>query len=503
MRRSSFLSLRKATFRLGDQLVFPGTTWSFGKQEHWAVIGANGSGKSLFADALRGQLPLVGGDLNYHFRPPAGLSAESAIGHVSFQARKTDLRDAVTQSRWSSFEEEEALRVEDFLAYEHVMEVNPFEVTPRHRLDRPGFLRRRQQAIRRLEIAPYLDRTLISLSNGERQRVQLARALCLPLRLLILDEPFTGLDVSARRHFCEVLGQLMHGPLRVLIITTRPEDLPRGITHLARVEDCRLVESGPHRPPAARADLRPLAVNGRLKREGASPTQAAGEELVRLNHVTVAYGKVAVLQDVNWIVRARESWAVLGPNGSGKTTLLSLLLGDHPQAYGNHVEVFGRRRGSGESIWELKQHIGWVSPELHLHFTDAWSTEEAVVSGFHGTIGLFEPSTASQRAAARRWLRRFGLETLVRRPLFELSAGQQRMVLLARALVRQPKLLVLDEPCQGLDPEHRELIVRTVDELMRAGLVTVLYVTHRKDEIPPSIRKVLRLSAGRGKVELL
>ncbi len=242
-----FLCLREATFRLGDRLVFPHTTWTLRRHEHWAVVGGNGSGKSLFADALRGRLPLVGGELEYHFRAPPGLGPEQAIGHVSFEDRKADVHETVVQSRWNSFEEETALRVRDFLSYERVMDINPFEVTGPQAVARQQFERRRQHAVRLLYLAPFLDRTLLSLSSGETQRVHLAQALCHPLRLLLLDEPFTGLDTSTRAHFRQVLERLMQTPLRVVLFTTRLEDLPRHITHLLRLDKCRVSQAGPRR----------------------------------------------------------------------------------------------------------------------------------------------------------------------------------------------------------------------------------------------------------------
>src|ERR1035438_523134 len=167
----AFLSLRDAAFRLGDRIIFEHTSWSFHQHEHWAIIGANGSGKSLLADALRGRLPIVQGELRYHFRPLPGLVPEESIGHVAFEDRKADVRDTVVQSRWNSLEEEGALLVRDFLGYDQVMEVNPFEVSSQHDKLRPAFERRRRRAAALLPIAPFLDRRLISLSNGERQRV--------------------------------------------------------------------------------------------------------------------------------------------------------------------------------------------------------------------------------------------------------------------------------------------------------------------------------------------
>ena len=548
VRRQPFLSLRDGAFRLGDRIMFRQTSWVFHRHEHWAIIGANGSGKSLLADALRGRLPLVHGELRYHFQPPPGLAPEEAISHVSFEDRKADVHDTVVQSRWNSLEEEGASFVRDFLSYERVMEINPFEVTDRHERARTQFERRMRRAVALLQVGPLLDRRLISLSNGERQRVQLTRALSHPMRLLILDEPFAGLDVATRGHFHALLERLMDTSLRVLLITTRIEDLPRHITHLLCVAQCRVVAAGRRadilalprvrrlfatsRTGAARGQLGGSGADGRgadipvrsnVRRlpnartfetvppaprccgqecpravtVGERPRGQVGSrtdrELVRLRNATVRYGNTVILRDINWTIRAGESWALLGPNGSGKTTLLSLILGDHPQVYTNDVVVFGRQRGSGESVWDIKKHIGWVSPELHLHFNAAATCFEVVASGFHDTVGLFEPVTARQRTAARRCLARFQLLAFAGRPLFSLSAGLQRMVLLARALVKRPRLLILDEPCQGLDAAHRDSLVRAVDALIRAGAVTVIYVTHRPDEIPRSITRFLRL----------
>jgi molybdate transport system ATP-binding protein len=216
-----------------------------------------------------------------------------------------------------------------------------------------------------------------------------------------------------------------------------------------------------------------------------------------MRNVDVTYGEIAILRNVNWTIRAGESWALLGPNGSGKTTLLSLISGDHPQAYANDIAVFGRRHGEGEAVQDLKKQIGWVSPELQVYFLDSCTCLETVESGFQETIGLYEKVTPAQGRAARKWLKRFGLTSFAEAPLFELSAGLQRTVLLARALVKRPKLLILDEPCQGLDLAHQEHFLEMLDSILRSGKETAVYVTHRPEEIPSSIRRVLRLKNGR------
>jgi molybdate transport system ATP-binding protein len=290
----------------------------------------------------------------------------------------------------------------------------------------------------------------------------------------------------------------------VLLITTRTEDLPRHITHVLQVDRCRVVVAGPRKKVLPEPQLARKASAPGLRRSPTAQPSALDTKLstfapplIEMRNVTVRYGSTLILQNINWRVRAGESWALLGPNGSGKTTLLSLVLGDNPQVYTNEVAVFGTPRGSGESVWRIKRRIGWVSPELHLHFSDASTCFEVAASGFHDTIGLFEEPNSRRRAAARRWLGRFELLEHASAPLFALSLGLQRAVLLARALVKDPPLLILDEPCQGLDAAHRRFFVRLVDRLIRTGAVTAIYVTHRQDEIPPSIRRVLRLAHGR------
>lgn len=499
---ANFLSLTEATFRLGDRLVFQNTSWAFRHDEQWALTGPNGSGKSLFADALRGKVPLVHGELKYGFAPDPDVLPEESIGHVAFEDRKETVQGTIAQSRWNSFEQDPERTVKDFLSYEHIMGVNPFEVAD-HRADRKAFERRSRRAIALLRIERFLQRDLLSLSNGEIQRVHLARALSLPLRLLILDEPFTGLDSTSKAFLADTLEHLMGTRLKVLFVTARPEDLPRAVTHCLAIRDCQVTVAGPRPREASRKEpLIMVKQHSRPKRSRAfSIARHTAEKtepiLVELKNVSVRYGSATILDQVNWTIRQGESWALLGPNGAGKTTLLSLLLGDNPQTYTNQVTIFGKKRGHGESIWEIKRQIGWISPELHLHFDDSMTCLEAVLSGFHDTIGLFEAAKHAQKQAAQAWLTKFDLRGSANAPLFSLSPGLQRMVLLARALVKRPRLLILDEPCQGLDPAHRDLFLRSLDPLLASGKETAIYVSHRAEEIPRSVRKVLRLEGGK------
>jgi len=191
-----------------------------------------------------------------------------------------------------------------------------------------------------------------------------------------------------------------------------------------------------------------------------------------------------VISGLDWTVRKGENWAVSGPNGSGKTTLMGLIAADHPQAYANDIALFGKKRGSGESIWEIKHRIGLLSPEFQAGYRPAISVLEAVISGFFDSVGLYRFPEEEQIAAARRWVDRVGLTGLADRPLDRLSYGEKRLALLARSMVKAPRLLILDEPCQGLDPANRGAILSIVDEIGRSPYTQIIFITHHSEEIP-------------------
>ena len=215
--------------------------------------------------------------------------------------------------------------------------------------------------------------------------------------------------------------------------------------------------------------------------------------LVRIKNVNITYNQVPILRKLNWTIREGEKWALFGPNGAGKTTLLSLVLGDNPQAYANDIVLFGKKRGSGESIWEIKRNIGWVSPELQLYYPSDATCFDVVCSGFFDTIGLYKKCSPTQQKTTHTWLKKLGLSGLAEIAFEDTSEGEGRLVLLARALVKNPALLVLDEPCQGLDANNRDRVIRAVDLVCKKSATTVIYVTHRIDELPQSITKKLTL----------
>jgi molybdate transport system ATP-binding protein len=483
-------------------LLFAGTTWDIYSGEHWAIVGPNGSGKSLLAAALAGRVPVAQGTLTHRL-------AEGVIDAHELGARHSRRSHAVLvshaderalamrhagyhQARWNASEAEQGPSVDGLLSRHSVEALNPFEVLPEPE-DAAVFEKRRQEVIDLFQLPPLLHRRVKQLSHGETRKLLLARAVLRGPRLLVLDDPLGGLDVDFRTDMHSILDQLARAGTVLVITAAREEELPACMTHILRVNDCKVVAQ--ERMTVGTDVDKPQR---RLSNSLAPAVLGGGSEaIVEMRSVTVRYGETAILDRVDFTLRKGEHWALLGPNGAGKSTLLSLLLADNPQAYANQVWLFGRQRGSGESIWDIKARMGWVAPELLAHYPPSWRCMDVVLSGFHSSLGLYRDCTAQEAERGRRVLADLGLARLADQPLLELSQGQQRLVLLARALVANPELLVLDEPCQGLDALHAQQVTLAVDRVAREGRASVIYVTHHEEELPSCITHVLRLENGR------
>ncbi len=500
-----FLELAGVSLRVHGKPAFRNICWAFSHDQHWAMIGPNGSGKTLLARAIAGELPVARGEIRYGFRAPAGKIPEDCIVLFSFQQQKALAGEAPPAARWLSTEMDAAPTAEQLLRQDSVEEVNPYEILRRPLPAAAHYERLRRRTVRLLRIKPLMDRSLLSLSHGEMRKVLLARALLRRPRLLILDDVFCGLDVAFRSYLKSVLAELMAaGSMRILFLDTAVDNLPRGITHILLVDGLGIkaqgsVSSMTQHPEIRKLSLAPKSLkrHGRPQRHRQRPSEPENSTLMVVENATVLYENRKILSAINWIIRRGESWALIGPNGSGKSTLLSLIIGDNPQAYANSIYAFGRKRGSGESIWDLKKKIGYVSPELHLRFPEDPTCLETVLSGFHESVRCYIPPSAKERGAAEKALARMGMLRFSHREFGSLSTGLQRMTLLARALVKSPDLLLLDEPCHGLDPFHRGMFLKIIESMLCGKETTLVYVTHRYDEIPRGIAKILELKDGR------
>jgi molybdate transport system ATP-binding protein len=216
--------------------------------------------------------------------------------------------------------------------------------------------------------------------------------------------------------------------------------------------------------------------------------------VVALEEVSIRYGETLILDRLNWNIQSGERWRLRGKNGSGKSTLISLLIGENPQAYSQNFSLFGKKRGSGESIWELKKPIGFVAPELSRYFPRNQSLRKVILSGLFDTLGLFKSVTPEQETLALAWMEAFQLQGLAEKYFYELSLAQQRWALLARALIKKPHLLILDEASQGLDEQQRDLFRNTLQDLLLCIPTAVIYVSHYEEDVPPCVNLELALS---------
>lgn len=344
------------------------------------------------------------------------------------------------------------------------------------------------------------------LSSGQSRKLLLLRAVLDGATTVVLDSPYDGLDPLACRELDRAFSRLHREGLRLLVLVRNVEDIPSWCDRLALFQRGRLSHQGPHKEIfplveqlATSAD--PLFQDSPLC-EGEKPEEIPlPKELITLAHGFARYGDTDIFAGLGFSVSQGQHTLITGPNGCGKSTLMHLITGDNPMCYGNDLTIFGIRRGTGESIWELKKHMGIVSPEIHRSYRVPGSALHVVLSGLFDSIGLYRPVTSRQRNLAARWLAAIDLAKHAATPFRALSYGDQRLVLIARALIKQPPLLILDEPTQGLDSGARRSLLDFLETVSRGRHTTILYVSHRQDEYRSFFRQHLRLEryAGRRK----
>lgn len=465
------LKIENAVLRnAGRRFRYP-VDWTIRKGEQWAVTGPNASGKSLLAGMVSGGQALKTGRIAYY----GGRALYEDASLVSFASvyELIDTANSYYQQRWNRGD----------------VQTSPFlgEVLPQSA--RVGEL------VSFFGLGDALGKRLNMLSSGELRKFLLVRGLSRDPRILVLDDPYIGLDAPSRHSLDELLAGLVEREnITVILITPRPDEIPAFITHVQPVAGMELL------PPLTREDFSrgraaELFTGGAPQVEiprGEVP-DTSFRDLLLFRGVRVGYDGHAILDGIDWRVRRGEKWALLGNNGSGKSTLLGLVFGDNPQAYANDIVLFDRRRGTGESIWDIKRRIGFVSPEMAAYYRKNVNCEDVAVSGFHDVIGAAFAATGEQYDKARRWMEVFGVGHLYGQPFLKISSGQRQLLLLARAFVKEAGVMVLDEPMHGLDPCNRERVKRIIGEWCGEGR-TLIIVTHYADEIPASVDNCLSLS---------
>lgn len=361
-----------------------------------------------------------------------------------------------------------------------------------------------------LNICSLLKRNLMQLSNGERKRTQIALSLLERADLYVFDQPFLGLDTGTRELLRESMKRLKETGKTVFLVCGSRE-VPEFADHVIVLDHGEIketLEASEYRKESERKTASKSVAMDRVHLPKANDGREYGY-VVSMRDVHVTMQGEPLLSHITWEVKDHERWHLCGHNGSGKSTLLSLITADNPQAYANDISLFGKPRGSGESIWDIKKKIGFVSPELHLYFlrqhkissSSKTSTFDmpclnVVVSGFNDEVGFSSRPTNWQESVSKEWLQALGLAYLMTKNFTEISLGEQRLLLLIRALIKNPPLLILDEPCQGIDYDQSQRFLRLLDTICREMDSTLIYVSHSPDEIPGCITHRIELEEG-------
>ena len=354
-----------------------------------------------------------------------------------------------------------------------------------------------------------LDKRIIMLSSGELRKLQLASVLVSCPRILIIDNPYIGLDAGARKVMDDVLSALAaDGHIQVILVLNRSKDNPGYITSVMEINDMEAGNKMPHAEfnskSRASDSFSSINADGHQHHLADSDRDAIlelpysdmeynAETVADLKSVSIRYGSRTILDHLDWKVRNGEKWALCGENGSGKSTLLSLICADNPQSYACDITLFDRKRGSGESIWDIKRHIGYVSPEMYRSFLRHIPAIQIVANGFFDTAGITRNPGPDQLATAEFWMKIFRIDRLKDRFFTELSSGEQHLCLLARAFVKDPELLILDEPLHCLDERNSILAKDIITAFCQRRNKTLIMVSHYQENFPGIIDRRLTL----------
>ncbi|MEH6825119.1 MAG: molybdate ABC transporter ATP-binding protein ModF [Motiliproteus sp.] len=467
------IRLDNLTVNFDDRFQLSNINWQIEPEQHWVITGTNGAGKSALAAVLAGVGERLAGSIE-------GLPAR--VGLVSFEAQ-AELIEAERKK-------DDADILDVISAGTPVREILYAECAD------PELA---AELVGKFVLEELLDRSFRKLSTGESRKVMLIRALASNPDLLLLDEPFDGLDVATLALLQQHLAGLVDKVPMVLVLN-RFDEFPDFITDIAYVDKGELQHQVRRDDAKAYAELyqllhlktTDLAVPA-ADPDTAIPRLDPTQPLVQLNAISIQYDGHAIIDQLDWRIEPNQHWQLSGPNGSGKTGLLSLITGDHPQCYSNDIKVFGFQRGSGESIWQIKQFIGYVSTALQWEYRVGTGLRNVIISGFYDSIGLYSKCSAKQREIADQWLALLGMSDRADQPFNKLSYGDQRLLLIARAMVKHPPLLILDEPCLGLDDMNRQLVLALIEKICAGSETAVLYVNHHPEDKIQGIDNYLAL----------
>jgi len=485
------LTFNNVSNRLWDKSILKNINWETELGQSWAILGPNSSGKTTLAKLILGHLPYCG-----EIKRDAKISNFAQIAFVSLEQQKILIAREEKKDRYEEYSGNE----------EHLL-------SGREYMDPEGKNPKRTLKIaEELGLNNLLGNPMRYYSNGETRKTLIGKALLSDPKLLILDEPFEGLDFNSVIWLKQTISSLIRKGLAIFLISNKLEDLVPEITHVLCLKSGEVFAKGERSDVLTPERMKLLYENNKCEKEKEANINLTREvkesiplkkkvkrdhdAVIMMRNVNVRYGNKVILDNFNWTVRNGENWKIVGPNGAGKSTLLSLITADNLQVYSNEIHMFGKQRGTGESIWDIKRRIGFVSAEFQVQYRESVSVLRVVFSGFFDTIGLYQEVTGKQKETALKWMKFLEIENLARIDFTQLSYGQQRLVLIARALVKSPALLILDEPCQGLDLANRHRVLTLIDEIGYRGATQIIYVTHVMSDHLNCIQHELRFEEG-------
>lgn len=488
----AIINIRDGVVRMPEWRMAEPVNFTLNDGEQLAIVGPNGGGKTMLVNILTGSHPLLMRDPEYDFSPSPSKSVSDNIKYITFRDAYGGDNDKAyyLQQRWNQTE------IDDTTPTVAQKLDAAYKIAGEDNEQRRAF---RDKLYDMFNMRVLLDKHIILLSSGELRKLKLTETLFSQPRVLIMDNPFIGLDAGTRDQLKELFATIVKdNPIQIILVLSKTDDIPSFITHIVEVKDRHVGKKMTREDYLASQVPTPSQVLEASKAEAIrnlpyNNKEYHTHEVAKLNHVSIRYGSRTILKELDWTVRNGERWALSGQNGARKSTLLSLICADNPQSYACDISLFGIPRGTGESIWDIKKHIGYVSPEMHRAYQKDIAAIRIVASGLKDSVGLYAKPSAEEYETCRFWLSVFGLEGKENTTFLKLSSGEQRLVLLARAFVKDPELLILDEPLHGLDNNNRMLVKNVIDTFMQRENKTLIMVTHYVEELPTCIDHKIRL----------
>ena len=507
----NLITIKKCNIEDSKGIVIKDFSWTIKEGESWLIIGRNGSGKAEVLKAL------VSGN-GYKFVPCFSKDNIESLYSNPF-INSSDLVSLEVAARLIQEEREndESEYIEGGVDKGRSGRIFLSEVLS-NKSDIDNIEERSE--VKLCGLKNFLDRGLKYMSTGEIRRTLLCRALLSKKELLILSDPFAGLDKESRNILLNFFNTLSKKESPHLILSMeRYHEIPSGITHVLEMNNKEVSFKGSKEEYEKFLEER-KEINKKEKKEeiegfenslveAIKETKRISENsnyieenkendkeiLVEMHNVNVSWDDNKVLRDLNWTLRKGENWLIRGPNGCGKTTLLELITGDNMQVFSNDIKIFGNKRGSGESIWDIKKKLGIVSYRLHVEYRmlNGTSLENVIISGLRDSIGLYGAATDLEKQKAKQWLALGGFTGREKENFGNLSYGEQRAILILRACIKLPEILILDEPCHGLDENYRDKILKLMEKIGEGGTTTMLHVTHDPSEVIECEKHILEL----------